>query len=173
MTSGFAAAVKVTGRVPVHFLLDGGLEIFFAPYKWNLGVPALAKREAALYFAWFLASDWRNSIVKCRNANCGRYYTIKNPSRLYKRGTYCRNHSSAKSAEVITTSKRDEKRNLLLQLAKDGLASWNRGTANERKKQRHKKYIAEFVNKRTPPEMKLIAPKSPITMKWVTRNLPK
>jgi hypothetical protein len=166
----FAAAARATKDLRIFFRNDGGLEIFFAPYIGHCGLPELAKREAARFFVWFLASDWRNTVVKCRKAKCGRYFTTKNIQHLFKRGTYCRNHSSEKSAAEITTDKRKKKHELLLQLAVTGFRRWHKETAKAKQERVLKDYVAEYVNKRTPEEMKLVAPKWPIKTKWITRN---
>jgi len=155
----------------MHLGQHGGLELSFAPYAPSDGphyeLFELANNEAARFFVWFFASDWRHNIVKCRK--CGMYYVIKNPMRLYKRGTYCRNHSATKSAEVITAKKRREKRKLILRLA---AVAYNRLEASEKIPDANvlKNLIADQVNKETPARMKSTSPTSPITIKWVTRN---
>jgi hypothetical protein len=150
----------------------GGLELDFAPYTLlavaapERGLFEVAKKEAARFFVWFFASDWRHNIVKCRK--CGLYYVIKNPERLYKRGTYCRNHSATKSAEVITARKRTEKHKLLLRLAAHAYQYLKaRGVQDD-----HflKEAIVDRVNKGMPADMKSTSPKSPISIKWLTRN---
>jgi hypothetical protein len=165
------AASGATGVLHVVFKNEGGLEVFFCPYKAGCSLRELAKREAARYCAWFIASDWRNTVVKCRKLSCGRYFAIKNTRHLYKRGTYCRHHSSEKSAEAVTKEKRQRKRTLLQQLAVTAVEQHQKLSATDKKEHVLKYYVADYVNQRTPAAMKSIAPKSPITGKWVTRNL--
>jgi hypothetical protein len=150
--------------------LHGGVEQVFAPYD-NVHAcqhfSSIPEREAARFFIWFFASDWRHRVVKCRK--CGIYYLIKDPGRLYKRGTYCRSHSAAKSAEVITAQKRQDKHRELIRLASSAykrLGSDQRGSDLRAFKQT----IASRVNKATPPSTRMISPKSPIGIKWITRN---
>jgi hypothetical protein len=149
---------------------DGGFEIGFAPYgalSEPADLDAFVEEEAARFFVWFFASEWRHTIVKCRK--CGLYYFIRNPTRLYKRGTYCQRHSAAKSAQVITARKRREKRNLLLRLAREAYRHLkdNKETPAG---QLLNDEVTNWINKRTPTGMKSTSPKSPISSKWVTRN---
>jgi len=166
-----AAVARFTRNLPVLFRPEGGLQIFFAPYNGNGALSELAEREAARFFAWFFVSDWRNTVVKCRKPDCGRYFAIKNIQHLYKRGTFCRNHSSAKSAWTITAEKRQKKRELLLRLATAAVKRHQKQGSRERRERPLKYYVTDYVNDRTPPAMKSVAPTWPITAKWVTRNL--
>ena len=118
----------------------------------------LAEREAKRFFVWFLASDLRLKLGKCRK--CLRY-EIKT-RRFYKGGTYCRRCKASTSAGEITRKKRQDlqrKREEALTAVKSWKARIDRNDLPTRKR------LAEEVNRRLKGE-------KGITSKWVKRNLP-
>jgi hypothetical protein len=113
-------------------------------------------------FLELMASDWRNTIVKCRRETCGRYFQVRNPARTYKRGIYCRNCKQRLSAGEIMQQKRAKLHERRLRAAASALCEWVDKPAPQKRSQL-KSYIVTHVNRRVPPEQ--------ITAKWVTHNL--
>jgi hypothetical protein len=158
------ATIMQFDRPPLLYTPEG-LEIIFAPYGQSdsCGLFQLAEREAARFLFWLFVSDWRNTIAKCRNPNCGRYRQIRSPGYCYKRGTYCRGCSSANSAAIITTTKWKNRHERRLHLAAQILGEQQSKVARPRANPL-KQNIVRYVNHHSTDG-------TVITAKWVTRNL--
>ncbi len=147
---------KLTASVSEH-----GVEITFLTYEPEMAdapLNGLAEREAKRFFVWFLASDLRVKLGRCRA--CDRY-EIKT-RKFYKAGTYCRRCKAKTSAAKITQRKRQD----LQRRRKDTLAavlqSWGRRIdLNDLAMRKH---LADEVNRRLKGQGR-------ITSKWVKRNL--
>jgi hypothetical protein len=138
-----------------------GLEIIFPTYEPKFsGTPlnGLAEREAKRFFVWFLASDLRVKLGKCRA--CG-LYEIKT-WKFYKNGTYCRPCKAKNGAGETTRQKRHElqkkRREALDVVLKSLKQKINRDDLLMRKR------VADGVNRRLKGE-------KGISSKWVKRNL--
>lgn len=151
----FGDAVRQTSVSP------DGLEITFSTYEPKmedapLGV--LAEREAKRFFVWFLASDLRVKLGKCRACSL---YEIKT-RKSYKAGTYCRRCKAKTSAGEITQKKRQELKRHRKETLTAVLKSWpERLDPNDLAM---RKRVADEVNRRLRGQHK-------ITSKWVKRNL--
>jgi hypothetical protein len=121
-----------------------------------LGV--LAEREAKRFFVWFLASDLRVKLGKCRACSL---YEIKT-RKFYKAGTYCRRCKAKTSAGEITQKKRQELKRHRKETLTSVLKSWSEKLDPNDVAMR--KRLAEEVNRRLRGQHK-------ITSKWVKRNL--
>jgi hypothetical protein len=159
------------GHPPLIILFDHGppyLEFVFGWRSTPTGGQddplADAAEEAARLFTLLLASDWCNTLAKCRRKDCQRYYQLTKPRDLYKRGTYCRRCNSAASAERITAENRRIRKERFLFLAVAALEEWQEKNEHQQTEYgQWKEYVTNYVNRRTRD--------AKITSKWVTRNL--
>jgi hypothetical protein len=138
-----------------------GIEITFPTYEPKreaAPLEGLAEREAKRFFVWFLASDLRVKLGKCRA--CSRY-EIKT-RKFYKAGTYCRPCKAKASAGKITQKKRQDLQRQRKETLAAVLKSW--GVRMDAISPAMRKRLAGEVNRRVKGE-------KGITMKWVTRNL--
>ena len=116
-----------------------------------------AKEEARRIFVLLMDSPVRYALFKCGKADCGRYYTLEKPRRLYKRATYCPQHRRLRGTE----DRRDKEQNAALEIAADALRMWPGLTERtQRKYKTEKNYLAHNLAD------------SGLSVKWVTRNLP-
>jgi hypothetical protein len=154
--------LEVFRQNPQVFLSADGLQIAFPalqPKLEHAPLNDLAERAAKRFFVWFLASDLRAKLGKCRACHL---YEIKT-RKTYKRGTYCRLCKAKASARELTQKKRqDLKRRRKKEL---GAVLRSRKTGIDLNDLATRKRLAKEVNRRVKggPE---------ITSKWVKRNLP-
>jgi acyl-CoA reductase-like NAD-dependent aldehyde dehydrogenase len=101
------------------------------------------------------------ALFKCSERDCGRYYVLEKPRKMYKRQTCCPQHRSWRSALRGTKEKRERERNAALEIAADALKEWPSLTARTRAKYHNsaKEYITDKVFRLS------------LSAKWVTRNL--
>jgi hypothetical protein len=153
--------LEVLRQAPQTAQSAEGLEVIFAtnePKFEQAPLTELAEREAKRFFVWFLASELRTKLGKCRV--CGRY-EIKT-RKFYKRGTHCRGCMAKKSAGQITQKKRQD----LLRKRKEALAAVLKSKSGivDLKNLATRKRLADQVNRR-------LKSRKGITSKWVKRNL--
>jgi hypothetical protein len=138
-----------------------GIEITFPTYDPNMErapLHGLAEREAKRFFVWFLASELRVKLGKCRACN---RYEIK-ARKLYKNGTYCRRCKAKTSAGEITQKKRQDLQKKQMEALATILKS--RSERIDLNDLAVRKRLAVEVNRRLKGEKR-------ITSKWVKRNL--
>jgi hypothetical protein len=156
-----SVVLEVFHQKPQAAQSEEGLEVIFAtnePKFEHAPLMQLAEREAKRFFVWFLASELRAKLGKCRI--CGRYE--KKGRKFYKRGTHCRSCLARKSAREITQKNRralHEKRTTILAAV---LKSW-KGRLDP-KDVHSRKRLADQVNRR-------LKGAAPITSKWLKRNI--
>jgi hypothetical protein len=161
LVDAYTIVLEVFRQTAQTLLSEDGLQVVFPTYEAKLAdapLDSLAEREAKHFYVWFLASDLRVKLGKCRA--CDRY-EIKT-RKFYKRGTYCRRCKAKTSAGEITLKKRQD----LQEKRKEAL-----GAVLECWKVRidlidlaMRKRLAEEVNRRLKGEGR-------ISSKWVKRNL--
>ena len=82
-------------------------------------------KEASRLFTGLMASDWKESICKCRYEPCSRYFLFENPRRSYAHGTFCcREHQSRASADALTRNSRTRAQMKLIEAAARQLVQW-------------------------------------------------
>jgi hypothetical protein len=134
---------------------------------------AVDETLAQAYLTFFLLSDIRFTLAKCRKVRCGRYFLLKQWNRAYKNGTICAGCKPAiRTAEALkgTRIRRSEAAEKLHRLVARRFSAQIRKTRLWQKDERLKHAIADFLN----PEIKkskLLRPvyKDGITSKWVAR----
>jgi hypothetical protein len=137
-----------------------GLEITFSAYEPKFSgtsLNGLAEREAKRFFVWFLASDLRMKLGKCRACEI---YKIKTRP-FYKSGTYCRRCKARTSALEITRKKRQDIQRKREEALNAVLKSW-KGTIDWNDL-RTRKRLTDDMNRRLKNEEK-------ITSKWIKRD---
>jgi hypothetical protein len=141
----------------------GAAKFSFSQMSWrNLNPFSEVKEDAARMLASLFASSWKNTICKCRY--CEQYFQIANPTRTYKRGTFCsRRCNSRASANEITSRKRETRKGTLLQSLARAEKRWNETPSRRLSKT---EWLAHEVNKDIDDQTE-----SRVTGKWVTRNL--
>lgn len=76
--------------------------------------PAFGPRPedyAREHLVFFLLSELRFTLAKCRGEHCDTYFLLKHKNRLYKRGTFCdscQRHRSQRSARQATVRERED-----------------------------------------------------------------
>ena len=142
------------------FVSEDGLQIVFPEYEPKMAdarLSSLAEREAKRFFVWFLASDLRVKLGKCRA--CG-LYKIKT-RKFYKSGTYCRPCKARTSAGEITRKKRQDIQRKREEALNAVLKSW-KGTIDWNDLMTRKR-LADDMNRRLKNDEK-------ITSKWIKRD---
>ena len=86
--------------------------------------------EARRLFTCLMASDWKESICKCRHVPCARYFFLNKPRNSYRHGTFCsREHQSHASADACTRAQRTGAQLKLIEAAARQLLDWRIGDA--------------------------------------------
>jgi hypothetical protein len=120
-----------------------------------------ARDEARRIFVLMMNSPVKSALFKCNEPDCGRYYILERPRRIYKRGTYCPQHRRRVSALRGTKAKREREQNAALNIAADALRRWP--SLTERTRADHNNNEKEYISKKLS--------KVRLSGKWVTRNL--
>lgn len=115
--------------------ISDGVELEFEDWPLpGLKYPHNTPREEANWlFALFMMSDLRFTLAKCKKAECGCYFEVKQRNRTYTLGTYCpvcRRVPSRESAKRRTSETRDDAERTLYRLAAKRFA--RRIRANEK-----------------------------------------
>jgi hypothetical protein len=85
-----------------------------------IGSPPQSAEYAKEKLVFFLLSDLRFKLAKCRKDSCGKYFVLKHWNRLYKRGTVCESCQRSRSLESAVNATAESRRkagNTLHQLA--------------------------------------------------------
>jgi hypothetical protein len=134
---------------------ESGLHLFFAPYPQKPGVAALAgipsMTLAQESFVFFLLSELRFRLAKCRKEGCDRYFVLKHWTRTYKRGTFCPSCQRARSLESASRSKSGDRARAeekLTELAARRFAKRIRANRNWSQDKALKDSLVKFLNGR-------------------------
>lgn len=158
----YSVVLEVLGHKPQMVLSDEGLQIVFPTSEPKIGemqLDELAEREAKRFFVWFLASDLRVKLGKCRV--CQLY--SKKSRTFYKNGTHCRRCKSNTSATAIMKKKREDLQRRREEALAAVLMSDNR--LIDRNNVKARKSLADKVNRRVQD--------GKVTSNWVKRHLPR
>ena len=172
------AVHKYSTRGKIRLLGVGGslhlwIEEYETPRKFGLR-PLLAppnESYASEQLVFFLLSDVRFKLAKCRTEECGTYFLLNHWKRLYKQGTFCdtcqrrRSHESAKRA---TAQEREEIRYALHEAAAKRFRKEITANPLWYSSEALKKRVAAFLNTKFLEEESFWAayPKG-VTGKWV------
>jgi hypothetical protein len=111
------AAYEYSTRGRIHLIgIENSLEVSFDEYEKSNRKPRLLfgprsediSREKLVFF---LLSDLRFKLAKCRKDGCGRYFVLKHWNRHYKLGTLCDTHQRSRSLESAVKATADSRRN--------------------------------------------------------------
>ncbi len=120
-----AFSYSTKGRMRLVAESGGKLGLWFEVYvstsdsRKTASVPG-PEDFAQQKLVFFLLSDLRNKLAKCRAESCGRYFVLKHSNRRYAKGTLCdecKRADSLRGAATITTSNRQEAQKSLYQFA--------------------------------------------------------
>jgi len=132
-----------------------GLEPFIQEYpKEDTGpmrplVGPRAKDYAREQLVFFLLSQVRFSLARCRNEECGIYFLLNQWNRLYPNGTLCeacKRKRSHESAKVATAREREAVREALHRAAAKRFRREIRGNPLWYRTETHKQRVADFLN---------------------------
>ena len=161
LAAAYTVVLEVFRQNTQTVLSEDGLEIIFPTYEPKMErapLDGLAEREAKRFFVWFLASELRVKLGRCRACNTFEIKTRK----FYKAGTYCRRCKAKTSAGKITREKRQNLQRKRKETLDAVRKSWRGGIDPNDLAMR--KRLADEVNRRLRDEEE-------ITSKWVKRNL--
>ena len=123
---------------------------------------------------FFLLSELRFKLAKCRKEHCGTYFLLKHWNRQYKRGTLCdscKRSRSLESAVKATEKVRGDAAGDLHKFAAMKYAKQISGTPDWHTQKALKNAIASFLNAKIERSESLRAVyKRGITGKWVARS---
>jgi hypothetical protein len=175
------AAYEFSKRGKILLLTDSnGLAPWISKYESELtGTlrPLLGVRNedyAREQLVFFLLSDLRFKLAKCRKEGCGTYFLLKHWNRQYKRGTLCdscKRSRSKESAIKATAEVRDHAKAQLHDFAAKKFAKQILRTPDWHKQKALKNAISKFLcAKIERSELLRTVYKSGVTGKWVSRS---
>jgi hypothetical protein len=137
--------------------------------------PSGSKDDPAEQLVFFLLSDIRLKLAKCRNEKCGSYFLLKHWNRRYKRGTLCdpcKRSRSLESALKATEKERLQAKRELYELAGNRFAKQIRSSPDWYKDSKLKDSITHYLNDHIQRSVSLSAiymrrPRKGLTGKWV------
>ncbi len=162
---------------------SGDLGIWFDPYKEDpkslspyFGPTSEDIAREKLVF--FLLSDLRYKLAKCRKAECGRYFLLKHWKRSYRRGTVCdtcQRVRSLESAVKATANNRLMAKKVLYKLVTNKFASQILNTPDWYRNAELKEAIVNYLNtciKRSDSLRALYwsGPRKGVTGKWLANS---
>ncbi len=83
---------RFANNTPLHLAVgrEGiSIQLPSEPSVPLLRSPEQKGAEAARMFSLLCLSSWRMRLAKCRRVECGLYFLLKHPNRIYKSGTRC------------------------------------------------------------------------------------
>jgi len=181
-TEGVAlAAYEFSERGKIRLLTGSdGLAPWISTYEGEpTGAlrPLLGPRNedyAREQLVFFLLSDLRFKLAKCRKENCGTYYLLKHWNRQYKRGTlcdFCKRSRSEESAIKATAEVRDHAKTQLHDFAAKKFAKQILSTPDWHRQKALKNAISKFLSAKIERSESLrTVYKSGVTGKWVSRS---
>ena len=133
---------------------------------------------AQRFLVFFLLSDLRHTLAKCRDKDCGRYFILKRWNQPYSRGTKCPVHqraSSLESAKKATSADRIEAENALYGLAAQRFSKVIHSNPNWHTDPKVKITVARYLNDRISrsPDLGAVylsGARKGITGKWLART---
>jgi hypothetical protein len=139
-----------------------------------IGQPPRSTEYAREQLVFFLLSDVRFRLAKCRKEHCGTYFLLRHWNRQYKRGTLCDSCNRSRSEESAikaTAQVRDDAKRELHKSAAKKFAKQIRSTPRWHQQKELKDRIADFLNTRIERSESLGSVyKGGITGKWVARS---
>lgn len=139
-----------------------------------IGSPPRSIEYAREQLVFFLLSNIRFRLAKCRKEGCGTYFLLKHWNRLYKRGTLCdscKRSRSEESAIKATAEVRDHAKAQLHDFAAKKFAKQIDSTPDWHRQKALKNTIAKFLSAKIERSESLRAAyKSGVTGKWVSRS---
>jgi hypothetical protein len=168
-------------RRKFHLVASGNsLRPWFDTYERAPTIPLRAligprpEHYAQEQLAFFLLSNMRFRLAKCRKETCGTYFLLSHWNRRYKRGTLCKScgrSRSLESAVKATAEVRKDAATQLHSLAAKKFARQIRSTSRWHQQKELKDRIADFLNAKIERSELLGAVyKRGITGKWVARS---
>lgn len=164
-----------------HFVASGNsLRPWFDTYEREPTIPLRTligprpEHYAKEQLVFFLLSNLRFRVAKCRKENCGTYFLLRHWNRRYKGGTLCKScgrSRSLESAAKATAEVRKDAATQLHSLAAKKFAKQIRSTPRWHQQKELKDRIADFLNAKIERSGSLGAVyKGGITGKWVARS---
>jgi hypothetical protein len=131
---------------------------------------AATKEEAQRLFTGLMASDWKESLCKCRYPSCGRYFLLARPRSVRKHGTFCcRQHQARQSAATCTKERRVAAYRELIAFAAKWLS--DRGVSPDWANNARLKWcLAGALSGHIKHKRHLGALPPDIEVKWITRH---
>jgi hypothetical protein len=158
-----------------------GLKLWFDPYGERKGRPFIlgVRNEdiAREKLVFFLLSDLRFKLAKCRQDGCGKYFALKHWKRTYKRGTFCSDCQRARSQESAlkaTAGDRTDAGWMLCHLAAKKFARQIEKSPDWHKSPPLRASVLKYLNARIErvnllKAVYLSGPRQGITGKWLSR----
>jgi hypothetical protein len=158
-----------------------GLKLVFDCYEENNGRPRFlgVRNEdiAREKLVFFLLSELRFKLAKCRKEDCGKYFALKHWKRTYKRGTFCSDCQrlrSLESAVKATSGDRIEAELMLCSLAAKRFSKQILRNPNWVKDGRLREGLVQYLNARIDHvdclrAVYLSGPRNGVTGKWLSR----
>lgn len=157
-------------RIELWFdLQDGKTPLASEGFPLSIYIETVASEKLVL----FLLSDLSYKIARCREAECGRYFILKQWNRTYKTGTRCdecQRARSLKSAVAATADERDRAEKKLHELAATRFGEQIRGDSSWHKNPKLKDRIAHSLSRKIEhsADLQKVYPAG-VTGKWVAR----
>jgi hypothetical protein len=179
------AAVEYLRRARVGFLPDeGGLLLSFLEYKEPSTEPLRplidTRNEdyAREQLVFFLLSQVRFMLAKCRKKDCGTYFLLRHWNRQYKGGTLCNSCKRSRSQDSAVKATAEVRKNAasqLHQLAAKRFSKRILSIPDWHKQPELKGAIAEYLNRQIERSESLRAvylngKREGVTGKWVARS---
>ncbi len=126
-------------------------------------------KEAARLFTGFMASNWKESVCKCRYERCSRYFLLEKPRRFYAHGTFCcREHQSHASADALARNLRGRGQTELTEAAARQLLKWGICDPRWQEDYDRKRRLAEMLSENVIPRMLARGFRREVKVNWVT-----
>lgn len=149
-------------------------EILCEPVRFTMGPGHLfdaTVEEAKRLFTGLIASDWRDSLCRCRYAGCTRYFLLTRPRGVRKHGTFCcRQHQALASAGICTKQRRAAADHELIECAAKWLQEFQVKNSDWRANARLKCRLAQAVSVYIRRSRSLRTLRSDVRINWVTRH---
>src|SRR6185437_16732956 len=176
------AAYEYSKRNRIGLLgISGSLEVWFSPYETDNGRPRLlgVRNEdiAREKLVFFLLSEFRFKLAKCRKEGCGKYFALKHWKRTYKRGTVCADCQrirSQESAAKATSGDRIQAEWMLSRLAAKKFSKQILRNPNWVNDRHLRESLVKYLNTQIERvdllrAVYLSGPRNGITGKWLSR----
>jgi len=175
------AVRQCAGETPLRLLVDDHLSelaVAIGTEPASSGLPfsfylsdsfERGLKEANRRFTGLMASDWKESVCKCRYEPCSRYFLLKKPRRSYAHGTFCcREHHSHASADALTRNLRTRGQRELIEAAARQLLKWGIRDRLWQRDDNRKRRLAEKLCEDVIPRMRSRGYRQEVKVNWVT-----